>query len=75
MIPHVKVLLLAKDPVPFYVLKLLNLLVDQNNLVFVPALKKAELVEDIFNYFQLEHPRLTKNTLCIIVQYIISHEL
>ena len=43
----------------------MNLLVEKNNM-FVSALKKYKLLSLFIDYYKIDHPRLTINTLRII---------
>ncbi|KRX08559.1 Protein kinase-like domain [Pseudocohnilembus persalinus] len=75
ILPNINNLLGDTDPVPFYGLKLINLLVEQNQSIFVSYLRRQKLHLVFYEYFKKDHPRLTKNTLRIICQLISFKEV
>ena len=52
----------------------MNLLVEKNNM-FVSALKKHKLLSLFVDYYKIDHPRLTINTLRIIASITENKEI
>ena len=62
---NLKTLLNDKEPVPFYVLKLVNLLIEKNGL-FVVIMKKMKIFPLILDFYTTDSKKLTKNTFFIL---------
>lgn len=65
IIPNVKQLLSEQETIVFFALKLINLLVEKNT-IFIPQLKKYKFIQHFFEFYAVDHKKLTKNTLKII---------
>lgn len=67
-------ILTAQDPLPLLGLKLLSVIVERNP-AFVLILKKLQLVQILFDYFQLGHVKFNAATLKIIRAIVASREI
>lgn len=74
LFPHYGLILSDADPMPLFGLKLLSVVVERNS-AFVVILNKLKLIEIIFQYFEVDHPKFNAFTVKIVRAIIQSREL
>ena len=74
MFKHYGLILSDADPMPLFGLKLLSVLVERNS-AFVVILNKLKLIELLFQYFEVDHPKFNAFTVKIIKVIIQSREM
>ena len=62
------------DPMPLFGLKLLSVIVERNS-AFIVILSKLNLIEVIFQYFEINHPKFNAFTIKIVRAIIQSREI
>lgn len=62
------------DPMPLQGLKLLSVIVERNQ-AFVMILRKLNLIEVLFEYFQVGHAKFNASTVKIIRAVVASREI
>ena len=65
LFPQYGVILSDSDPMPLFGLKLLSVVVERNS-AFVVILSKLKLIEILFQYFEVNHPKFNAFTVKII---------
>lgn len=74
LFPHYGLILSDNDPMPLFGLKLLSVVVERNS-AFVVILSKLKLIEILFQYFEVNHPKFNAFTVKIIRSIIQSREI
>ena len=69
LFPHFGVILSDADPMPLFGLKLLSVVVERNS-AFIVILSKLKLIEVLFQYFEVNHPKFNAFTVKIIRAFI-----
>ena len=65
LFPHYGTILSDSDPMPLFGLKLLSVVVERNS-AFVVILNKLKLIDILFQYFEVNHPKFNAFTVKII---------
>jgi len=74
LFPHYGLILSDADPMPLFGLKLLSVVVERNS-AFIVILNKLKLIEIIFQYFEVNHPKFNAFTIKIVRAIIHSREI
>jgi hypothetical protein len=74
LFPHLGLILTDADPMPLFGLKLLSVIVERNS-AFIVILSKLNLIEIIFSYFEINHPKFNAFTIKIVRAIIASREM
>lgn len=74
LFPHYGLILSDADPMPLFGLKLLSVVVERNS-AFIVILNKLKLIDIIFQYFEVNHPKFNAFTIKIVRAIIQSREI